>query len=606
MFNDKLDTILKDLGITSREFSEYMQCDRSYINRIRSGSRILTKNSRAAARMTQNLFEYLRQSRRLDRLCLVIGCPTNTNAKMLSYLFEEWMFDGDTTEVKKSRSPHAKTSKKKSDGFSEKFKAATALAGLSNIRLARLMNVDASLISRWRTGITMPQDETMRFLMCSELIKRIYTRDKLNALAKLMNISLGELTDIEKGTKLFVKWLFSEPTKENSLIESLLISLDSISFDGGLPILSFEEAADEAALNDTTAEYIGNSGLRMAVLRFLGNAVKNRVPELLLYSDLNMDWMTGDKGFLLKWFSLMSILLQQGTKVKIIHNIDRGPAEMTAAIKSWLPLYMSGNINSYYSRRPNGSRFSNTLFICPEQACIYSSCVTGHEDTAKYMYHTDKAAVSEYKDTYMQLMQECRELIQIKIFKNGAEYDTSIDEKNGVYLIQSSLSLGSMPKEIAEKISAGMDKADRDIFLSEWELHRRRFMTNIENGYFYEFIPLPSDEMLFDGRVKIDTVLENRFYTPEDYAAHISAVTKLIETYKNYSFIALPETLLSESRLIIGKKSIIINRLAAPKTDFVMTHPLMRTAFAVYAEDLMARYGTPKSTIIKKMSGYLM
>ena len=53
----------------------------------------------------------------------------------------------------------------------------------------------------------------------------------------------------------------------------------------------------------------------------------------------------------------MEACIRGGVRIRIIHNIDRGLEEMTAAIRGWLPLYMSGRIEGFYSTRPGGSRF---------------------------------------------------------------------------------------------------------------------------------------------------------------------------------------------------------------------------------------------------------
>ena len=97
-------------------------------------------------------------------------------------------------------------------------------------------------------------------------------------------------------------------------------------------------------MNDQKEHYLGTEGLRAAVLRFLGTALKENAEILYLYSDEDQSWMTSDPEFLMQWSSLMQACVANGTKINIIHNIDRDLNEMNAAIKSWLPLYMSGMI----------------------------------------------------------------------------------------------------------------------------------------------------------------------------------------------------------------------------------------------------------------------
>ena len=51
--------------------------------------------------------------------------------------------------------------------------------------------------------------------------------------------------------------------------------------------------------------------------------------------------------------------------------------EIGEAIRSWLPLYPSGQIESFYLNGQKNTNISTTLFLCPGYACIYGNNVVG-------------------------------------------------------------------------------------------------------------------------------------------------------------------------------------------------------------------------------------
>ena len=156
----------------------------------------------------------------------------------------------------------------------------------------------------------------------------------------------------------------NDPNSEESFFEWLTgrnISEkenDTLSYEN-VPLLTLEEAAEETE----EGPYIGMEGLQKAVIRFLYEAARTGNGQMFLYSDMKMNWMVSSKTFFRRWYSLMTICANKGIKITIIHNIDRSKSEMTEAVKSWMPLYMTGNIKSFYNTKDNGTRFSNTIFI---------------------------------------------------------------------------------------------------------------------------------------------------------------------------------------------------------------------------------------------------
>ena len=589
MFGEKFDFLLKELDISSKALSESMDCDKSYINRVRAGSRNIARNSKAANTMINGVFEYISDNGRFEDMCAVINTSSDTGTEKALESLEQWLFEG---------SGETKAGKPASAVFSDKFKAVLKLANLSNIRLAKLLNIDASLVSRWRTGFSTPSAAKLQDSLCSILLSRINSQGNKKELAELLSVEYSIIDSDEPAYGALKEWLFSCRDTNSDIVERFLSAIDDISFDGKISVLPFEIAADKALLSDRSLYYTGNEGLQKAVIRFLGNAARSKAKELWLYSDQSMDWMTGSKEFMLKWFSLMLECLKGGTKITIIHNIDRGLEEMTAAIKGSLPLYMTGNIHSYYSTRPGGGRFTNTIFLAPDKACIFNCGITGQTEKARYDYITDEKGLAFYKEMYAMLMKDCKELL--KTYAHSLKQTSVISETKGVHIVQNTPSLATMPKELVQKIAAGNDE-----IIKEWEMQKKRYEVNLKNGFVHEYIMLPDDEELFGRSVRVDTTLDRLYYTPEEFSAHIKHILEFSKNHSNYTLTILPEMLMKNCRLVVGEKSVIVEHRTKPETDFVFTHPLMRTAFAVYAEEIGRQNRISKTEEIQKLKQYL-
>ena len=184
----------------------------------------------------------------------------------------------------------------------------------------------------------------------------------------------------------------------------------------------------EDDIGQSKSVYHGNEGLRQAVLRFLNGVRNGNVKEILLYSDENMNWMTDDEEFIKKWMLLMLACVQKGVLIRIIHNIDRGPKEMTDAIKSWLPLYMSGLIESYYAQRTGGERFSHTLFIAKGVGCISSWNAKNVNDKNIYFYDVEDEKIEFFENIFNSLLKESKRLVKVNVGESIPKDDKEYSE----------------------------------------------------------------------------------------------------------------------------------------------------------------------------------
>ncbi|MCR5788719.1 MAG: helix-turn-helix domain-containing protein [Lachnospiraceae bacterium] len=593
-FKDRLKKLMDVLGANGSQIAEYAHFDRTNVSRLINGRRNPSISSPTVQKLVKGICLFAEDKNALDTLCALVGISPDASEEEICAALTFWLFKDLEADQYALDAAKASGNKKKaaknlsSDYFSERFNAVLALTDFSNIRLSRLISVDASLISRYRSGTrTLRSNPKIAHRLSEALFTRIEKLDKKEELARVMDIPADSLDEA-----YFSGWLcgIDLAASDNiSAAESLLEAFGSYSTETGQSLPSFEEAVDNDILNDTTDTYYGYAGLQQAAIRFLGNAVKLGVGELLLYSDQSMDWMVTDPSFRAKWAALMSECVRHGIRMRIIHNIDRDLEEMSKAITAWLPLYMSGMIEPYYCTRPEGSRFSHTLFLCPGHFCIQAFHSVGNGPRGLYHFYTSTEDIAVCARDYSKLLENSEPLIRI-IPEDGADAPSGSTTR-----ILNSLSVASMPETLAKSFSSPALK----------KYHQTRsavFHNLLKNADITECITLADHKKLSAGKACLETLqgIEDLRYTPEQYAEHIKNLIRLLDEYPSYHLIVLPEVPFTNLSITIGGDYVKISRITKPYIAMTFNHPLMCRSFDFYAENLTKQHRIDRN-FLKRM-----
>ena len=596
-FTERLNKLIEDLGADTKTVAAFSGFDRSQLSRLRTGKLIPRPRSSTVEKLTTGLYLFSDNHNGLSQLCAIIGASADASAVEIRDEIRNWLFAG--TEEAPAAPGHGRKSagrprksRARMKFFAERLDAAMNLAEISSIRLSRQIHVDASLISRYRSGVRTPENNPGIVDRLSEtLLNRIRRIGHMRELSELMRLPSEEID-----SSSFSFWLFNQnefPDLSIPMAESLLASFDSFSDASGpkLPL-----PADTTPLEITDSDqsvYYGTEGLRKAVLRFLHAAAAENAGELLLYSDEDQDWLTSDPAFLIHWAGLMSVCVRNGTRIRIIHNIDRDLEEMNQAIKSWLPLYMSGMIESYYCKKQRDPRFIHTLFLRPGHACIESFRVKGTMQSI-YHYHTEEPELQILTSGFEAIMQSAKPLL---VLVPSQLYTGNEDAA----VIQKELTIASMPEKLVKEFN-------HPLLTEAWQSSRAALLRQLENHILSECVPLASDEELFAGKVLTETIpgMDPLCYTPKQYAMHIGNIVKLSEEYPNYRFYVLPETPFPNMKMLITESIAQVIHAARPEFSFSFTHPLMCKAFLGYAETLMNQYQMDRSSLRHKLKGQFL
>jgi len=209
------------------------------------------------------------------------------------------------------------------------------IAKTTNQELAMNSSLDSSYISRLKNGNRKPVNGASYLMAFSQFL------DQQELIKTLLGIDAVLPFDQVMLADLLYHWLTNDSFAVSDFAYELSKDIPSLGKDNHRA----GRGNQESFIHSSCCIYFKTEGKRLAVLDFLERIAKNDPPQtLLLYSDEDMTWMTGDSNFTVQWSQLMKSILMKGNRIRIIHDLNRGLDEILSAIRSWIPLYMTGSI----------------------------------------------------------------------------------------------------------------------------------------------------------------------------------------------------------------------------------------------------------------------
>ena len=397
-------------------------------------------------------------------------------------------------------------------------------------------------------------------------------------------------------------WLYNSlPEEDNAaMAHSILRSLDCFVPGQGLP--APVPGVPEVPI---ASRYAGTEGLRSAVVRFLSDAAREG-GELLLYSDEPMDWMSGDPTYFALWASLMVKCVNNGVKIRIIHNVDRDSGEMADAIKGWFPLYISGMIEPYVFRKEHNPRFYHTVFLRPGNACIHGFFPAGSGEHRWYEYVTDQELLELLELEYSAMLAAASPFLVTYTTATREEFHRARIRAPGArdYLLNE-FPVVTMPEELLTRMLARCNVAEekKQTALSYYRDLRRQFEETLEKDSVNLILYLPENAGE-QGRHLNVALSMTEFpidYTQEEYAEHLAAIIELVERERNFHLTLLPLAPFQDIQIITRQDAVVVLRCREPFAAFEFLNPNLRQSVSAYLSSLVTQYAKDRRTMIEAL-----
>ncbi len=585
---EKINSIFELLSCTNSQIAKSTGIDSSIISKYRTGKRVPGKTSLQFIMFCKGIILYASENKMLDSLRSHCMIPEGQNVEeeIQRYLISD---QGYIEKVKHQNNKPYSTSI-----FSKKFNSIMILLNIQNIRIARAVNVDSSLISRFRSGLRAPaRNSNLIKSICVYFIKIAKQNKMEDEMACLTGFLSDEFKDETIIISKFADWFFNK--NEPDIMDNFLGGINSFSLNNSPNIIPGELSGINGILSKKESTYHGSDGLREAVVRFLGNAASLKHPNVFkLYSDQNISWLNGDAKFLNTWKVLMISILLNGSTIKIIHNIERTLPEMLSGIEKWLPLYMSGLVEGYYSKQSCDESFTHTLFVNSNKEVVQSCLVQGTEKNGTYYYYTDEKSVQYYENQFDSLLSLSKPLVMVYKRNRINEYNFLLsdisNEKYNCRRFLLSPSVSSMPADLLHKIllENNFTVKETESILEIHETRYSMFKSELEKCQIVDYIVFPEKEDFANHKVKVnlaDLFIDRPvYYTEEDFSLHIKSIISYLEN-RNYNIIPVSSSPYENIQILVKENNVsIVQKTDSPVTCFRFDHPIMCKAINEYIE----------------------
>ncbi len=507
--------------------------------------------------------------------------------------------------------------------FNEKFNLLMKMVHTTNFELAEVLEVDPSLISRWRTGERQVGNS-------SPYLPKIAQYFAQNAQEDFQKVAILELTGHhweDKGvgerrmTKYLSQWLVDEPYIDPKSLTTLIDTIGNSanyypSFET-LP-LPFEPGGEKM----TREIFMGKKGLRQATTKLLLQAIRkeNSGKSLQLFSNEPMDWITEDVEFARLWSYLAMKGIKNKIKIEIIHTLERQPKELIQAIEKWLPLYLTGAVKSYYYPSRKDNLFYHTSFYLEGVAMVRGNTVKGEADeNFTYSYSDDPSQLNLFSNAFHLMKKGCRPLVNVFTEKNIKRYLAKnisffTNPKGDVLTVQSDL-LSGMDNALLERF---FERGKLDLETIETIIgnnnHRVEQINDTPGRSFKLVMSLPRITDVRKGIVPaiVPELLSGRtfFYTPEEYKDHLKNLIELMEKIDNFEVLLFPRKHIIQSvqLYVIKDQSMVVFKHTTPRFAFISEQSDLIKAMESFINNAISRIpkrNSNKEAVIQTLSNFI-
>ncbi|MBV1709868.1 MAG: helix-turn-helix domain-containing protein [Erysipelothrix sp.] len=393
--------------------------------------------------------------------------------------------------------------------FKDKLNQLMEQFHISNSKLAKEINIDPSLVSRWRNGDRVP---TMRSSHIPSIASYFLSLNgysyQQEYLRHILEEQKTELPNVSDQVALLSDWLIRD-TASTSLVrpfvsseeyaEVLLQQIQGLVKDKpaqpATPPFEFPISVLTSQSKKDVHLFPGNANKRKAVLYILSSVLKSeQKTELFLLSDEDMSWLTEDRPFQVQWHLLLRGIIEAGHKITIIHTVHRDTREIIQAINLWMPLHLLGSIKSYYNPRYQSQVVKTSWFIQKDKRALVSSSVTFEDiENLSFLYEIPEVAQS-YQSQFMGRLTGCKPLFEI--FKKTQQFELLDRMIQNVAIVSPTTSwhlhVNSifLPDDVYTRYSKTLPPSAQKNYLDKVRQLRTRMLNSLSIAPYTDIFPL--------------------------------------------------------------------------------------------------------------------
>jgi len=405
------------------------------------------------------------------------------------------------------------------------------ISGINGRELANALHVDYSLVSKWKNNKRPLNRRSVHLKKIAEYFVLLdSTNDDKLIFQVLRNYDPNlEVDSLEDLSNVLCNWLI-EPVDNLNLSNYI-----------------YDKNTESNKYTSTYEVFLGNKGRRKAVIQFLDYALSlTEGQTILLISQDDMCWMTEDKIFLQLWESKLAQLLKKDHRIKIVHSVDRQIETLSNIIKQWLPLHMTGKIESYYYPKYSDFPLKTTLYIIKNHLVVVGFDADNTDKSSRYTsLFYDKVTVKQYTLVFEKLIGECRPLIE-SYLKKGSDkvpiriFESGIKKENSYLFAEAPMFLTMSKELLVEVLTKNLVKAE---IINQCILYHQQINSNFKNNivttinrHIYDLDKLERlacQEYIIN--YELSYIIGKKILVPKElFSRHIELLIARLNDYSNY------------------------------------------------------------------------
>ncbi|MBQ9058906.1 MAG: hypothetical protein IJ125_06955 [Atopobiaceae bacterium] len=291
-----------------------------------------------------------------------------------------------------------------------------------NHSLAEALSFSTSYISRIRTGKRgFPNNQYFIKPAASFFAERLVDSYNTRAVAELVCPGKEWPASVDSASRLIENWLGADDTTLAN-VKDIILGLGSDLSALQSPVEYYSHKAGMQASPHSLCDLVGtdgvgvcygNEGKRRCISAFLEHLATRDYPvHLYMYSSESRTWAHEDPGFVQKRFAQFYRILSHGGCITMVHGLSRDLDAMFQEIQRWLPLYIMGNVNSFWSDRFNGGIVKRTQYVAPDIAAVSATSMGETTEGMASFVYADPQTVAAQELEFKRLIDLCEPLVR--------------------------------------------------------------------------------------------------------------------------------------------------------------------------------------------------
>ena len=468
-------------------------------------------------------------------------------------------------------------------------------------KLAREINIDSSLIYKWRRNERVPSFEspyTELILKCIE--KRLLNPSQRSAAVKVLSEFGIDLADPNDKCILDNLRLILQKSQGYSIQLHNKMKTRRRSFSPEISIIAdFIEKADKTSQASEKYGYLSDSlhGYRIgpenllcscdhidiiegelevfySLINLLRHAPNVPPPEnsaILMTYNCDMQFLNENTELYNVLFNTLYDLLRGGWKIIIKIRLDNNVDRTMKFIKHIQSLLAAGSLTIYYELETLNSCSGTELYIVPQTGALISFSTNARNLIDSAFLFRAKKSMEMLSERFFNSLNSTRSLLKSYPTQESTEFQRAFAESEEIagdrYVFKDGLSTVTIPSELYEKYLRLSGKSDQEISHRTF-LHKRRLAAFEEQVRYFKFKDICFIESM-------NALVNKKLYSPdenylfknnipddEDIILHLENLIFLLNRWDNYNIAFVRRSQFAKTAsvnwMVKGKDNVLI------------------------------------------------